>query len=430
VTDCGLETKDERSHGQDDRKWTVDFDTGETYELDCQDITNSVELYQKILKAEESYPLPIEGSPPEVGKRTAFGFGASGIYFGRITKSGSGDKGAPRKRWAQKCWTVEFDDGEVHDFDVLQINKSLDLYRRIRQKKDARSLLVEDDSDDSKQIGNIKRKPTVAIQKLLDMDLGDRIAYDFGNAGVYFGSVDEAHASYENPRKDWKWEIIFDDGELYELDSFEMIRSVTLYEKIKEKEQNDPKCDKKIREWTKDFLLKKERLEKKLPISTKKRFREVGFAKWGKMFLPVLFLGPFDVHPGSIRRQWMEAFEKHKKEKEPSGKLPQIVYWFGESFDRAFSIIDEANCLSLKEGKKQGLLRMKEAKSKAAAKHNHAIKLLQEANAIDPELRLPSGKVREIHERLTGPKADRLVAEVEAAKQIGTEEAMVRLVSP
>jgi hypothetical protein len=48
----------------------------------------------------------------------------------------------------------------------------------------------------------------------------------------------------------------------------------------------------------------------KIPENVKKEFRQVGFAKWGKDFLPVMFLGPYDVAPGSVRDQWFEMLEK------------------------------------------------------------------------------------------------------------------------
>ena len=47
----------------------------------------------------------------------------------------------------------------------------------------------------------------------------------------------------------------------------------------------------------------------KVPDTIKKRFREGGFSKWGKDWLPVLEIGPFDVEPGPVRTMWMEMFQ-------------------------------------------------------------------------------------------------------------------------
>lgn len=45
-----------------------------------------------------------------------------------------------------------------------------------------------------------------------------------------------------------------------------------------------------------------------IPKSVRKRFRHGGFSKWGKDWLPVIELGPFDVEPGPVRDMWMDMF--------------------------------------------------------------------------------------------------------------------------
>jgi hypothetical protein len=46
----------------------------------------------------------------------------------------------------------------------------------------------------------------------------------------------------------------------------------------------------------------------RIPKEIKSRFRECGFSKWGKEWLPVLVMGPFDVEPGPVRDMWFEMF--------------------------------------------------------------------------------------------------------------------------
>ena len=46
----------------------------------------------------------------------------------------------------------------------------------------------------------------------------------------------------------------------------------------------------------------------RIPKCVKSRFREGGFSKWGKDWLPILELGPFDVEPGPVRDMWLEMF--------------------------------------------------------------------------------------------------------------------------
>jgi len=408
VTKCGI-----GDYGQD-QTWTISLDIGEIYELDSWDVTEGLDLYEKILENEIPHPLPKKASP-SIGDRTAFGFGVSGIHFGCIKNrvSEKGDHGKEHQKW-----TVEFDDGEVHKFDTSEINNGLELYRRIREGKEARALLGADPPPDKTASGDDndqEKSPTVPTRKLLGMARGDRIAFDFGTAGVYFGSIEESHASCSTKRKDWWWDIAFDDGDRYKFDAFEMARGVALYAKIRESERNDPKCEEKVRQWKKEHLAEKKMVDSRLSKEAKNRFLEVGFARWGKTYLPVLFLGPYHVCPGSVREQWLGAFSKAGGK----GKIPQIVYWFGVAPDKGFSILEESDCLSLAEGKKQGLLQMKDTKSKAAEKHNHALHKLKECLRKPKESRPPLGKVREVHERVWGPNSDRLLAEFEAAKEHG-----------
>jgi hypothetical protein len=409
VTNCGI-----GDYGQD-QIWTISLDIGEICELDSGDVTEGLELYEKILENEKFHPLPKKASP-SIGDRTAFGFGVSGIHFGCI-KNRVREKGDHGKE--HQKWTVEFDDGEVHKFDTSEMNNGLELYRRIREGKEARSLLGVDPPPDETASGDDhdqKKRPTVPTRQLLGMARGDRIAFDFGTeVGVYFGSIEQSDASCSKKRKDWWWDIAFDDGDRYKFDAFEMARGVALYAKIRESERNDPKFEEKVRQLEKEHLAEKKMVESRLSKEAKNRFLEVGFARWGKTYLPVLFLGPYHVGPGSVREQWLDDFSKVGGK----GKTPQIVYWFGVAPDKGFSVLEESDCLSLAEGKKQGLLRMKDTKSKTAEKRNHALHKLKECHCKPKESRHPLGKVREVHERVWGPNPDRLLAEFEAAKEHG-----------
>ena len=57
------------------------------------------------------------------------------------------------------------------------------------------------------------------------------------------------------------------------------------------------------------FEKEKEEILKKIPPKVTKDFRSGGFAKWGKDFLPIMQVGPYDVGPGSVRDQWKTMFE-------------------------------------------------------------------------------------------------------------------------
>ena len=58
-----------------------------------------------------------------------------------------------------------------------------------------------------------------------------------------------------------------------------------------------------------DFDKYKEDLLSRVPKSVKSRFRQGGFSRWGKDWLPILELGPFAVEPGPVRDMWLDMFD-------------------------------------------------------------------------------------------------------------------------
>ena len=57
-----------------------------------------------------------------------------------------------------------------------------------------------------------------------------------------------------------------------------------------------------------EFEAFREDILSKIPNKVKNRFRQGGFSRWGKDWLPALEIGPFDVEPGPVRSMWMEMF--------------------------------------------------------------------------------------------------------------------------
>ena len=58
-----------------------------------------------------------------------------------------------------------------------------------------------------------------------------------------------------------------------------------------------------------DFERYKSDILARVPQDVKSRFREGGFSRWGKDWLPVLELGPFDVEPGPVRDMWLDMLD-------------------------------------------------------------------------------------------------------------------------
>lgn len=55
-----------------------------------------------------------------------------------------------------------------------------------------------------------------------------------------------------------------------------------------------------------EFEQYKSDILKRVPKSVKSRFRQGGFSRWCKDWLPILELGPFDVEPGPVRDMWFD----------------------------------------------------------------------------------------------------------------------------
>ena len=69
--------------------------------------------------------------------------------------------------------------------------------------------------------------------------------------------------------------------------------------------------DGKTRENTdRAFNVHKENTLKRIDKSITNDFREVGFGKWGKLWLPIIQLNPFDVNPGYVRDEWEKTYQK------------------------------------------------------------------------------------------------------------------------
>jgi hypothetical protein len=57
------------------------------------------------------------------------------------------------------------------------------------------------------------------------------------------------------------------------------------------------------------FVRERDEILSQIPEDVKERFRECGFATWGKVVYPIIELGPYDVPPGDLRDQWFAMFE-------------------------------------------------------------------------------------------------------------------------
>ena len=57
------------------------------------------------------------------------------------------------------------------------------------------------------------------------------------------------------------------------------------------------------------FVRERDEILSQIPKDAKDRFRECGFATWGKVVYPIIEIGPYDISPGDLRDQWFAMFE-------------------------------------------------------------------------------------------------------------------------
>lgn len=100
-----------------------------------------------------------------------------------------------------------------------------------------------------------------------------------------------------------------------------------------------------------EFEKGKKEVLQAIPKEVKQQFRQLGFAKWGKEYLPIMFLGPFDVAPGPVRDEW---FQMREKTMSNHTTMSRLVFWYGTTQDSladAFSFIAAKNTMSYEEGR-------------------------------------------------------------------------------
>jgi hypothetical protein len=144
---------------------------------------------------------------------------------------------------------------------------------------------------------------------LKNLKVDDRTVFEF-TKGLHFGHIEKCDTKGDDS-SNWLWEVQFDDGDRYEFDSKDMTESTNLYQAIKKKELADPQLRTKLLKVKNDFLSQKKDIMKQIPSDVKKIYFQCGFAQWGSKdnyYLPVLFLGPYDVSPGDVRDTWLKKF--------------------------------------------------------------------------------------------------------------------------
>eukprot|EP00537_Pseudo-nitzschia_pungens_P000702 CAMPEP_0172372890 /NCGR_PEP_ID=MMETSP1060-20121228/49553_1 /TAXON_ID=37318 /ORGANISM="Pseudo-nitzschia pungens, Strain cf. cingulata" /LENGTH=1134 /DNA_ID=CAMNT_0013099037 /DNA_START=79 /DNA_END=3483 /DNA_ORIENTATION=- len=384
--------------------WEVLFDDGDLYEFDRDDMRKTLAWYERIMNEEAHCwkPAGAELRSVAAGDRIVWDCG-SGVYLGSVSRCRTEHKF--ESKWT---WELRFDDGEVYNVDAEEMEKSIALSEAIRAWEKKQSPPNIDERKEKVTDGD--NESSHSVPPLSSVTTGDRIAYRFSEDNVHFGTVTDCNVlgMKLRPSNASSWTISFDKRGIQTFNSNQMKKGLALYETIRAREQNDPKRDEKLQKLESAFLKQKEKVESILPDDVKKRFLELGFARWEKRYLPVLFLGPYDISPGSVRDQWLSEFKKSGGQ-----SVPQIVYWLGSDPSSGFSLLPNKDCISLVKARRNGLVKYKPGNKSGSKTFNNALEELFAAlKKPRGEARIPFEKINETHERVCGPKADRLLAEI------------------
>jgi len=262
---------------------------------------------------------------------------------------------------------------------------------------------VDEDDDDE------ERKTTAENE---NFHLGQRIAKEFNDGLVYFGKIVDA---FEHESESF-WHVSYDDGDSEDLDNESIKDALALYAKFQEQEFTDVLWFSKVVVLRHQFMVEKENFLSQLPMKIKENFLELGFARWARNYLPVMYLGPYDVSPGAIREEWMENYKKHK---EFLDKMPRLVFWYGANIHKCFSFVDPKDCYSLSTGIERGFCKIpmdgnKEviSKPKRTTPMSKTWEAFMKDLPLPPKMRIGCPKLKENHELVE--ERLKLLSEVEA----------------
>jgi len=269
--------------------------------------------------------------------------------------------------------------------------------------------------DDDEVIIDVGGNKKIPIDDKM-LRIGQRVAKKFENDIVYFGKIVTTY----NREIECLWHVEYDDGDSEDLTEDYIKEALRLYDVFRQRELEDVLWFSKVVVLRHQFIVEKENFLSELPINIKSHFLELGFARWARMYLPVMYLGPYDVSPGAVRDEWMENYKKHKN---CIDKMPRLAYWYGAKVNICFSFVEPKDCFSLSDGIKRGFCKIPANETiggKAEIKCKTPLSKKWEAYMQDmslpPQERKGGPKLREDHELVEDRL--KLLVEVYAEKRL------------
>jgi len=175
-------------------------------------------------------------------------------------------------------------------------------------------------------------------------------------------SVDNKQAKKRKKMHHGEENAVFADNELSDAgdanDSVDMERTHLHHPANHRNTNNDDEAPVYEMATKSDFENYKSTILSKVPKAVKCRFRQGGFSRWGKDWLPILELGPFDVEPGPVRDMWLDMFDNTQ---ENGRDMTRLVFWYGVKYEdrsQAYSFVPSTKITPYEEGEQNGYTRM------------------------------------------------------------------------
>ena len=236
-----------------------------------------------------------------------------------------------------------------------------------------------------------------------------------------FGEVEKCHVS-AGSMSEWDFRIGLDDGQTFEVDCDEMRKALATYDRLCREEMVHPATPATKAAIVAAFQTKKQLVLGMISEKYKSHFLQLGFARWEDEFLPVLFVGPYDISEGPLRDTFLRKIKNASRGLLP---LPRLVYWYGvDELEEAFSFVPQEDCLTYEEGASKGLLELpKDLQTKldrgraftnTEKKRIEGRDLMEEDKEKNKEDRRRFEKFKEDHEYILD--GERLIVEIQSER--------------
>ncbi|KAL7566711.1 hypothetical protein ACA910_017767 [Epithemia clementina (nom. ined.)] len=189
----------------------------------------------------------------------------------------------------------------------------------------------------------VGKKENLSAEEIEELDCIDLLDDEIDDAGVMHAGMEIPGLPEADTQQDKKAKAGAKKGKKAKAQKKTAAKKTGTKEATKSSAKKTTAKDDKMDQGKKEKLLKlaiqdaKDEFEDEkatilatVPSTIQAMFRQIGFAKWNKNFLPALILSPYDVPPGPARSIWMDMYRKMQENSRPLDKMSYLVFWYGE----------------------------------------------------------------------------------------------------